>query len=210
MSFEAVLFDLGGVVFDGPMSRFTVYEQSAGLPAGLIRRINATNPDGNAWARAERGEFTIADFLRAFEEDARDLGFEVDAQRVVDALRGDVYPEMVTALRQLRRAGLRLAAVTNNMAPLASDRTDLSSVIDLFDVMVESSVEGVRKPEVAFFQLALDRLGVPANRCVYLDDLGVNLKPARQLGMTTIKVTEPRDALVELERCTGVRLLSPA
>lgn len=210
MRFEAILFDLGGVVFDGPMSRFAVYEEAAGLPAGLIRRINATNPDGNAWARAERGEIKTPAFLRAFEDDARNLGFELDAQCVVDALHGDVYPEMVTALQRLRQAGLRVAAVTNNMEPLAAGRSDLRDLIQLFDVVVESSVEGVRKPEVAFYQIALDRLGVTAQRCIYLDDLGVNLKPARQMGMTTIKVIDPSEALNELEQHTGLSLRSPA
>lgn len=211
MKHAAVLFDLGGVVFDGPMSRFAAYEKSAGFPIGLIRRINATNPDGNAWARAERGEISMLTFRRAFEEDARRLGFEVDAQRVLEALHGDVYPEMVTALPRLRgKKGLRLGAATNNMEPLKIGRPDLSGVIGQFDIVVESSVEGVRKPEVGFYQLALDRLGVAAERCIYLDDLGINLKPARQLGMTTIKVMNTRDALTELERLTGISLLSPA
>ena len=111
---------------------------------------------------------------------------------------------MVRALRALRGAGLRLAAITNNMEPLAGTRADLGDVLDLFEVVVESSVEGIRKPEGAFFEIVLQRLGVPAEECVYLDDLGINLKPARALGMTTIKVTDQDSALAELERATGV------
>jgi putative hydrolase of the HAD superfamily len=199
-TYEAVLFDLGGVVFDGPLARFTDYERSAGLPAGLIRRINSTDPDTNAWARAERGELTPEQFLAEFAADARAMGHEIDPVAVADALYGDVYPQMVQALRGLRQAGLRLAAVTNNMSPLASAPVELRTVLELFDVTVESSVEGVRKPEEAFYRLALERLGVPAQRCVYLDDLGINLKPARAMGMTTIKVVDVDQALTELSR----------
>jgi putative hydrolase of the HAD superfamily len=200
----AVLFDLGGVVFESPMGAFTAYEQALGLPAGLIRRINATDPDTNAWARAERGELTPDQFRAAFAAEAATLGFALDAQPILDALHGPVYPAMVRALQALRRAGLRLAAITNNMEPLATARADLGDVLDLFEILVESSVEGIRKPEVAFFEVVLDRLGVTAEECVYLDDLGINLKPARALGMTTIKVTDQDSALAELERATGV------
>ena len=204
--YDAVLFDLGGVVFDGPLTRFTEYERSAGLPDGLIRRINSTNPDSNAWARAERGELTPEQFLAEFAADARALGHEIDPGAVADAIYGDIHPPMVRALHGLKRAGLRLAAVTNNMSPLASAPAQLRAVLELFDVIVESSVEGVRKPEEGFYRLALDRLGVPAPRCVYLDDLGINLKPARALGMTTIKVVDIDEAVAELERHTGLVL----
>jgi putative hydrolase of the HAD superfamily len=200
----AVLFDLGGVVFESPMGAFTAYEQALGLPSGLIRRINATDPDANAWARAERGELTPDQFREAFAAEAAALGFTLDAQPILDALHGPAYPAMVRALHALRGAGLRLAAITNNMEPLATARADLGDVLELFEIVVESSVEGIRKPEVAFFELVLDRLGVPAEECVYLDDLGVNLKPARALGMTTIKVTDQDSALADLERAIGV------
>ncbi len=200
----AVLFDLGGVVFESPMGAFTAYEEAVGLPPGLIRRINSTDPDTNAWARAERGEITPAQFREAFAAEADALGYSIDAQPILDALHGPVYPSMVRALRALRGAGLRLAAITNNMEPLAGTRADLGDVLDLFEVVVESSVEGIRKPEGAFFEIVLQRLGVPAEECVYLDDLGINLKPARALGMTTIKVTDQDSALAELERATGV------
>jgi putative hydrolase of the HAD superfamily len=204
---DVVLFDLGGVVFDGPMERFAAYERSADLPPGLIRRLNATDSDQNAWARLERGELTVPEFEAEFEAAARDAGSEVDAHRVLAALHGEVFPEMVRVLRRLRSAGRTLAAVTNNFEPLAASRPDLESVLGLFDAVVESSVEGVRKPELAFYERALELLGVSADRCVYLDDLGVNLRPARAMGMVTIKVVSRSDAVAELERCTGVSLM---
>jgi putative hydrolase of the HAD superfamily len=206
MTFAAVLFDLGGVVIASPMARFAAYEQAAGLPVGAIRRINSTNPDSNAWARAERGELDLAGFLTAFESDAREHGLDLDAHQIVEALQGEVFPEMLAALPTLRQAGLRLAAVTNNMAPLTTDRPELRELLDQFEIIVESSIEGVRKPEPAFYRIALERLGVPPEQCIYLDDLGINLKPARAMGMTTIKVVDIGAALAELEQHTGIAL----
>lgn len=203
---RAVLFDLGGVVFDSPFDGFTRYEAQAGLPSGLIRRLNATNPDSNAWARFERGELDRDGFIRAFEDEALAAGHRVEGLRVLESLRGEVRPAMLVALHRLREAGVKLAAVTNNIAPMAVDGRH-GGFLEVFDTVVESSVEGIRKPEPAFYAIALDRLQVTARECAYLDDLGVNLKPARAMGMATIKVTDPQAALAELEELVGVRLL---
>lgn len=204
--YRAVLFDLGGVVFDSPLDGFARYERETGLPANFIRTLNATNSDDNAWARFERGELDRDGFVAAFEAESSAAGQAVSGLRVLEALKGDVRPAMVDALRRLRGAGLRLAAVTNNVAPMASGDRDVSELLGLFDVVVESSVVGVRKPEERFYRIALDGLGVAAHECVYLDDLGINLKPARALGMTTIKVLDADSALAELERHVGLPL----
>ena len=201
--FRAVLFDLGGVVFDSPLDGFARYEQEAGLPAGFIRTLNSTNPDTNAWSRFERAELTREEFLEAFEAEALAAGQRLEGARVLEALKGDVRPAMIEALRRLRRAEMRLAAVTNNVAPMASSDPDEAPLLGYFDVVVESSVVGVRKPEEAFYRIALDKLGVEPHECVYLDDLGVNLKPARAMGMTTIKVVNADAALAELEEHVG-------
>jgi putative hydrolase of the HAD superfamily len=203
---RAVLFDLGGVVFDSPLEGFVKYEADTGLPANFIRTLNATNADANAWARYERGELDRERFITAFEAEALAAGHRLDGARVLESLKGDVRPVMVEAVRRLKAAELRLAAVTNNVAPLASGERDVTELIELFDVIVESSVVGVRKPEVAFYRIALDALGVDARECVFLDDLGVNLKPARAMGMTTIKVLDPDSALAELEEHVGISL----
>jgi putative hydrolase of the HAD superfamily len=203
---RAVLFDLGGVVFDSPLDEFARYEAEAGLPVNFIRTLNATNSDSNAWARFERGELGRDAFVAAFEAEALAAGHRLDGHRVLESLKGDVRPVMVEAIRRLRDAGLRLAAVTNNVAPMASGERDSLGLLELFDVVVESSVVGVRKPEEAFYRIALDRLAVTAHECAYLDDLGVNLKPARAMGMTTIKVVNPDDALAELEQHLGIAL----
>lgn len=204
--YRAVLFDLGGVVFDSPLDGFTRYERETGLPENFIRTLNATNSDDNAWARYERGEVDRDGFVALFEAESLAAGQTLSGLRVLESLKGDVRPAMVAAIRRLREAGLALAAVTNNVAPMASgDRAELA-LLDLFDLVVESSVVGVRKPEERFYRIALEGLGVTADECVYLDDLGVNLKPARALGMTTIKVLDADSALAELEQHLGIAL----
>jgi len=205
-AFSAVLFDLGGVVFDSPLDGFARYEQEIGIPANFIRTLNSTNSDTNAWARFERGELTRDAFVDAFEAEALAAGHRIDGLRVLESLKGDVRPVMVEALRRLRQSRFRTAAVTNNIAPLASGERDVSELLSLFDVVVESSVVGVRKPEEAFYKIALDALDARAEECVYLDDLGVNLKPARAMGMTTIKVLDADDAIADLESHLGVAL----
>jgi putative hydrolase of the HAD superfamily len=106
-------------------------------------------------------------------------------------------PEMTRAIGRLRDEGLRVGALTNNWA--RPDAGTLREPLDLgFDVVVESAVEGIRKPDPRIYALVCDRLDVTPPECVFLDDLGVNLKPARAMGMTTIKVLDPHDALAEL------------
>jgi putative hydrolase of the HAD superfamily len=207
----AVVFDLGGVITESPMTAFAAYEAEASLPDGLIRRLNSTDPDTNAWARYERRELDEAGFRTAFEAEATAAGHRLDAGRVLAALHGDLRPAMVTAVRRLRAAGLPLALLSNNVAPM--ERTGaLGELLGLFDAVVESSVEGVRKPEPAIYERALQRLSeaigrpVTAGECAYLDDLGINLKPARAMGMHTIKVVDPAAALAELSALVGLPL----
>jgi putative hydrolase of the HAD superfamily len=208
---RAVIFDLGGVLTESPMTAFAEYEAAAGLPEGLIRQLNSTAPDTNAWARFERGELDAAGFRAAFEAEGAALGHRLDAGRVLAALAGEPRPAMVAAVGTLRANGLPLALLSNNVAPM--QRTGpVGDLLALFDAVVESSVEGVRKPEPEIYRRALDRLAAAAGRpippaeCAYLDDLGINLKPARALGMHTIKVVDPAAALAELSALVGVPL----
>jgi putative hydrolase of the HAD superfamily len=211
VSVSAVVFDLGGVVTESPMLAFAAYEAEAGLPEGLIRRLNSTDPDTNAWARFERNELDVEGFVDTFEAEALAAGHRVDARRVLAALSGEIRPGMVEAIRRLRAAGLPLGMLSNNVAPM--ERTGrLAELLDLFDAVVESSREGVRKPEPEIYRRALDRLNEAVGRdldfadCAYLDDLGINLKPARALGMHTIKVVDPTAALAELSALVGFPL----
>jgi putative hydrolase of the HAD superfamily len=211
VSVSAVVFDLGGVITESPMLAFAAYEAEAGLPEGLIRRLNSTDPDRNAWARFERNELDVEGFVDTFEAEALAAGHRVDARRVLAALSGEVRPEMVEAVRRLRAAGLPLAMLSNNVAPMER-AGPLAELLDLFDAVVESSREGVRKPEPEIYRRALARLNEAVGRdlafadCAYLDDLGINLKPARALGMHTVKVTDPAVALAELSALVGVPL----
>ncbi len=207
----AVVFDLGGVITESPMEAFAEYEREAGLPEGLIRRLNSVDHHTNAWARYERNELDVEGFVEAFEAEAQAYGYELDARRVLEGLRGAVRPEMVEAVRRLRSAGLPLGLLSNNVAPM--ERTgEIGELLTLFDAIVESSVEGVRKPEPEIYHRALIRLSDAVGRpleytdVAYLDDLGINLKPARQLGMHTIKVVDPAEALAELSALVGLAL----
>ena len=207
----AVLWDFGGVILSSPFEAFGAYERQRGLPEGLIRRLNATDPDTNAWARLERSEVDLAGFAELFEAEAAAAGHALDAREVLALLAGEVRPEMAEALRRVKAAGLRQAVLTNNIAPMDGDgdaaaRPEVVEVMALFDVVVESSKVGVRKPDPRFYDLALEAVGVEPTAAVFLDDLGVNLKPARALGIRTIKVVDPADALAELEAILGFPL----
>jgi len=204
-----VLFDLGGVIFDSPFDGFARYEAASGLPAGFLRSLNATNPDDNAWARFERGDLGPEEFADAYESEAAAAGGRIDARAVLAGLAGQPRPRMVEAVRRCAQR-LPTGAITNNFVGFGDGegaaRPDLSEVLGLFHVVVESSKVGVRKPDPRIYALACDALGVPATATVFLDDLGVNLKPARAMGMTTIKVVDPAVALAELEAAVGFPL----
>lgn len=216
MSITAALFDFGGVILSSPFEAFADYERSNGLPADFIRTLNATNPDDNAWAKMERNDVTIAEFCALFEAEARAAGHDVDAAAILAGLRGTIRPQMVEALR---RCGERLktACLTNNfVAPESGQGVDERSarmdpesfdgIMDLFDVVVESSKAGCRKPDPRFYEIACDELGIEPSEAVFLDDLGINLKPAKAMGMTTIKVIDPDVAISELEKVVGFPL----
>lgn len=197
---RAVLFDFGGVILSSPFEAFAAYERRTGLPEGTIRSVNATNPDGNAWARLERAEVDLDSFVSEFEVEAAALGHAVSGAEVLECLDGEVRTEMVAAIRQLREH-FALALLTNNFltgTPDWSSGGSFHELVDLFDVVVESSRVGCRKPERRFYELALEELDISASEAVFLDDLGVNLKPAREMGMATIKVGDPHEALAEL------------
>jgi putative hydrolase of the HAD superfamily len=205
---RAVLFDFGGVLLSSPFEAFDAYERRAGLPPGFIRSVNATNPDDNAWARLERGELGLEEFVPAFEREAAALGHRVDGAEVIACLRGELRPRMVAAVRACRKR-FATALLTNNFVTGTVDWSSGGSfhhLVGWFDAIVESSRVGCRKPERRFYELALEELGIEAHEAVFLDDLGINLKPARQMGMTTIKVVDPDAALDELSAVTGLEL----
>ena len=203
---RAVLWDFGGVILSSPFEAFAAYERERGLPEGFLRQLNATNSDTNAWAKLERSEVDLEGFAELYEAEADAAGHGIDAGAVLALLSGEVRPAMVQALRRIREEGLAQACLTNNVAGTEAVRPDVAEVMALFDTVLESSKLGVRKPDPTFYDLALEAVGVAPIEAVFLDDLGINLKPARALGIRTIKVVDPDQALAELEEVVGFPL----
>jgi putative hydrolase of the HAD superfamily len=207
---EAVIWDFGGVLTSSPFEAFARFETERGLPADIIRRTNAANHLENAWAKFERAEVDIETFDQLFAAESLALGAEVRGRDVLPLLAGDLRPEMVEALRRIK-SRFKTGCITNNLPAnaigSASGRTlYIAEVMALFDHIIESAKIGLRKPDPQIYHMMVDALAVDPKHCVYLDDLGVNLKPAREMGMTTIKVRDAAQALTELESATGLTL----
>ena len=210
---HAVLWDFGGVILSSPFEAFRRYEAEAGLPKDFIRGLNARNPDTNAWAKMERSEVSLAGFVALFEAEALAHGHRLDGWRVLQSISGDIRPQMVEALRRCK-AAFRVACITNNMkagegpgmARSPEKAKAVAEIMALFEHVVESSRVGLRKPDPLIYRHACDLLGVAPENCIYLDDLGINLKPARAMGMRTIKVGDPDVAIAELEAMVGMPL----
>ena len=209
---EAILWDFGGVFTTSPFEAFARFEKARGLPKDFIRTINSTNPNANAWARFESSVTDADGFDEEFRQEAEALGHSVGGKDVLALLSGEFRPRMIAALAKCKRH-YKVGCITNNMKrgdgpsmAAGDDRAaQAAAVMALFDVIVESSVEGVRKPEPRIYRIACERLGVAPERSVFLDDLGINLKPARAMGMTTIKVATEEQAIRELAAVTGLK-----
>ncbi|MGH9024526.1 MAG: HAD-IA family hydrolase [Acidimicrobiia bacterium] len=209
MSYRAVIFDLGGVVLPSPIEFFRTYERERGLPDQFISEVVVGGGEHGAWSRLERGELNLAEFAVAFGDECEAAGMRVDVNDLLGAMTGGgaPHPQMVTAIGAIRAHGLTTAALTNNWKHDDGASVTESNVLDgLFDVVVESAVEGLRKPDPRIYHLVCERLGIEPADAVFLDDLGVNLKSARMLGMTTIKVASTADALAELTATLGFPL----
>jgi len=204
---RAVFWDFGGVITTSPFDSFNIYEESQNLPKDLIRTINSTNPDNNAWAKLERNEIDQEEFDSIFEVESQQFGHSVPGKEVLALLKGQIRPEMVKALREIKDKLIQ-GCLTNNIQStedqeLEKDNAAISGthqeIMGLFDFVFESSKENVRKPDPRFYQLACKRGKVNPNEVVFLDDLGINLKPAKALGMRTIKVVKAENALKDLQ-----------
>jgi putative hydrolase of the HAD superfamily len=208
---KAVIWDFGGVFTTSPFEAFARFEMQRGLPRDLIRKINSTNPDSNAWALFERAEIDAHGFDRKYLEESAALGHPVRGAEILPLLSGEVRPRMVAALLECKRH-FKAGCITNNMpqghgpsmAASPERATRARDIMRHFDAIIESSKAGVRKPDPRIYLMMCERLGVEAAACVYLDDLGVNCKPAARLGMTAIKVVSEDQAIGDLERATGL------
>lgn len=203
---DAVIFDFGGVITTSPFEAFARFEAEQGLPRNIIRKINASDPDGNAWALFERAEISPVEFDKMFAQEAAVLGYNIQGSQVLALLSGDIRPAMVDMLDQLKGDGYRLGCITNNVptgkgAGMASSDAKARAVADAmarFEIVIESSKIGIRKPDPRIYLMMCEQLGVSPARCIYLDDLGINCKPAATLGMIAIKVVDERQALEAL------------
>jgi putative hydrolase of the HAD superfamily len=208
---RAVIFDFGGVFTSSPLEAFARYERGRGLPVGLIGRINSTNHQTNAWALFERAEIDIDAFDKAFAAEAKALGYDLPGKDVLPLLAGDFRPEMIEALRRVKTK-YKTGCITNNMPHNAAGGTEAGrtmyarEIMELFDEVIESAKLGIRKPDPRIYRLMCEKLSIAPEECVYLDDLGSNLKPARAMGMITIKVESGPQAIAELEAAAGMRL----
>ena len=199
MKYKAIIWDFGGVITSSPFEAFNNFEEENGLPKDIIRTINSENSDMNAWAQFESNSITIDQFNDLFLKEAKAKGFDIKGRDIIKLLKGSIRESMVSFLRELK-SDFKLGCITNNVKPSSEENTDneTKEAMSIFDHVIESSIVGIRKPNPEIYMMSCDALNVSPNQCIYLDDLGINLKPARELGMTTIKVIQPEDAIQEV------------
>ena len=205
MPYRAVIFDIGGVVVGSPLEAIAAYERAHGIPGGFINRVVVATGHAGAWSRLERGELKLEDFYPAFERDCEAAGRCISARALMELVAAATVPRpaMLEAIRRIRARGLAAAALTNNWI---TEDGGAGALRPHFDVFIESAAIGLRKPDPRIFQRACEELRVAPADAVFLDDIGANLKAARALGMTTIKVVEAAAALAELEVVLGFAL----
>ena len=199
MKYKAIIWDFGGVITSSPFEAFNQFEEANGLPKEIIRTINSENPDTNAWAKFESNSITIDVFNDLFLKEAKAKGFDIKGRDIIKLLKGSIRKNMVSFLRELK-SDFKLGCITNNVKSSSEENNDneTKEAMSLFDHVIESSIVGIRKPNPEIYMMSCDALKVSPDQCIYLDDLGINLKPARELGMTTIKVIHPEDAIQEV------------
>ncbi len=211
MAITAVLWDFGGVITSSPFEAFNRFEAAQGLPLNYIRGINATNPDINAWAQFESNKISLEEFDRLFLAESTAAGHPIPGAEVVKLLSGDVRPRMLDVLKRCKQ-DFKISCLTNNvrsgtgagMSRSPENAAQVQAAMSLFDHVLQSSKEGMRKPQPEFYLLACERMEVTPDQVVYLDDLGINLKPAKQLGMTTIKVLSEAQAIADLSATLNI------
>ena len=208
---EGILWDFGGVFTSSPFENFNRLEESHGAPKDFIRQINSTNPDNNAWAKFESNSVTLEEFDDLFAQESRHQGFEIKGKDVIKVLSGSLRPRMVEVLK-LCKQQFKVGCITNNVkagkGPSMTQNNEkadqVAAVMELFDSVIQSSVVGLRKPNPKIYQLACEKLETEPSKCAFLDDLGINLKPAKLLGMQTIKVLSEEQAIRDLSAITGL------
>jgi putative hydrolase of the HAD superfamily len=206
-AYRAAIFDIGGVLTHSPVTRIQQFCAEQAIPDDV--RYAIFGPDDGPWSRFERSELSREEFAVEFDAHVTPCGTAARGLPFMEwFFQGfGERPEMVAVVKHLR-GRVKLGSITNNVArdEPAQRRTSGIDVQSLFDVVVESAIEGVRKPDPRIYLVACQRLGVEPSEAVFLDDLGSNLKGARALGMHTIKVDATTGAIDALEQALGIPL----
>lgn len=212
---KAVIWDFGGVFTTSPFEAFNRYEAEHDIPENFIRSVNAVNPETNAWAQFESSQVSLEQFDTVFADETQAAGHRIPGLEVLELLSGDLRPAMVAALSSIKQQ-YSVACITNNvkgagegpgMVSNPSKAAAVMEVMTQFDFVIESSVVGIRKPNPRIYQMACEQLDIDPSEAVFIDDLGINLKPARALGMTTIKVLSEQQALEDLSSVLSMDLV---
>ncbi len=211
LRFSSVFWDFGGVITSSPFEAFSNFELNNNLPKDFIRKVNSTNHKSNAWAQLEQSKINLEEFDVLFKKESKSLGYEVSGGQILNLLQGEIRPKMVNALEKLKKENFTLACLTNNFnsgdknqSALDDINEERTKIMNNFDYIIESKELGIRKPDVEFYLKALEISGADPKKTIFLDDLGINLKPAKELGMTTIKVLDSDQALKELGNLVGI------
>ena len=210
---SAILWDFGGVFTSSPFEAFNALEARLGVPADFIRQTNAINPESNAWAQFESNSVSLDQFDKLFAEESEARGYRIPGKDVIAMLSGTLRPRMIEVLKKCKKH-YRVACITNNvktgrgagMATTSDRASAVAEVMQLFDLVVESSELGIRKPDPQIYLHTCEQLGIDPSAALFIDDLGINLKPAKALGMQTIKVLSEDQALADLSGALDMQL----
>ena len=210
--FSSIFWDFGGVITSSPFEAFNSFEEDNNIPKDFIRKVNSINPDANAWAQLEQSKISLEEFDSLFAMESKKLGKEIKGSEVLLLLQGEIRPKIVQAIKKFKSLGFLQACLTNNFDSEDRDVSALDDknekrieIMQLFDFIIESKKVGVRKPNNKFYELALSETKVVPEKTIFLDDLGINLKPARKLNISTIKVFSEQQAINELTNLTGIK-----
>lgn len=209
--FSSIFWDFGGVITSSPFEAFNLFEKENNVPLDFIRKVNSTNPFNNAWAQLEESKISLKEFDLLFAKESKQLGREILGREVLSLLQGTIRPRIVAAIKKFKELGFLQACLTNNfdsgdrdISALDDKNDERLKIMDLFDFVIESKEVGVRKPSDEFYELALTITKAIPEKTIFLDDLGINLKPAKLLKISTIKVISEQQALDELSNLTGI------
>lgn len=192
---KAVVFDFGGVFTSSPVESFAKFEKANDLPSRFIGEVIKNNHHENAWAKFERAEIDRKEFDSAFAQESSAAGFEITGETLLSLLVLSLKPAMIEALYKVKAAGYKTGCITNNLPSVGSkdmveagSAAEADALMAAFDHVIESSKAGIRKPEPKIYTMMTDLLNLQPEETVFLDDLGINLKGAKAVGMHTIKV----------------------